>query len=147
MSEFYQPYTSQSLPRKKYLELVGASICVFNSNNSFVIENFLKIGSSDEHTWYKLIDMTSGRLAETVREKILSYTNEDVMQLFTELVEERNRIVHSFRITNKDNEQSLATKDKNGNQFEITPKFLLEFIRKNEVLSTQLYELRKDVQG
>lgn len=38
----YENYTRQSLPAKEYLELLGSAICVFNSNNSFIIENVLR---------------------------------------------------------------------------------------------------------
>jgi len=35
----YESYTRQALPSKNYRELIGTAICVFNSNNSFVIED------------------------------------------------------------------------------------------------------------
>lgn len=57
----------------------------------------------------------------------------------------RNRIVHSFRITNAAGEQVLATKEKvsKGNQqFEITEEYLLDFIAKNEKLSDMLHNFR-----
>lgn len=56
-------------------------------------------------------------------------------KLFVEIVEKRNRIIHSFSITSPDGEQILATKTKvkDGNiQFEITEEFLMNFIKKNE---------------
>lgn len=37
----YEAYTRQSLPSKKYRELLGSALCVFNSNNSFMIENII----------------------------------------------------------------------------------------------------------
>ena len=65
--------------------------------------------------------------------------------MFDELVTTRNRIVHSYRITNSMGEQVLATKEKikDGNrQFEITESFLLDFILKNEKLSDMLHGIR-----
>ena len=32
----YEGYSRQALPQKKYRELLGSSLCVFNSNNQFV---------------------------------------------------------------------------------------------------------------
>lgn len=54
----------------------------------------------------------------------------------------RNRIIHSFQITDKDNEQRLATKYKDGRQEVISEEFLYRFIQLNESLSGKLYELR-----
>ncbi len=51
----------------------------------------------------------------------------------------RNRIVHSFQITFND-EQILATKQRNGKQFHITKEYLYDFIQKNDELSRLLYE-------
>lgn len=53
----------------------------------------------------------------------------------------RNRIIHSFQITHN-NEQILATKNREGIQFKITENFLLDFIKKNEELSNLLHEIR-----
>ena len=39
-SIMYENYTRQSLPSKEYRELLGSAICVFNSNNSFIIEKY-----------------------------------------------------------------------------------------------------------
>lgn len=43
----YESYTRQALPSKEYRELLGSAICVFNSNNAFVIENILHTNSDD----------------------------------------------------------------------------------------------------
>ena len=70
---------------------------------------------------------------------------DEIESLFTELINQRNRIVHSYRITNKQNEQVLATKtkEKEGNkQFEITEEYLLDFIKSNDRLSELLHNLR-----
>ena len=62
--------------------------------------------------------------------------------LFNELVLLRNRIIHSFQITDKNGEQTLATKDRNNIQYIITEDFLLKFIKKNEELSSELHKFR-----
>ena len=55
----YESYTRQSLPTKQYRELLGSAICVFNSNNAFIIENILKCDDLDKYDWYHLIDLES----------------------------------------------------------------------------------------
>lgn len=136
----YEEYTRQSLPTRRYRELLGSAICVFNSNNGFIIENILRLDHAGEYDWYVLTDKMSGQLCE-----ISTKCGDDIKNLFEELIAMRNRIVHSFRITNAVGEQVLATKEKisKGNkQFEITEEYLLEFIAKNEKLSDMLHTLR-----
>lgn len=48
--------TRQALPPENYLILLGASLCVFSSNNAFVIENILRI---DRSTWPGTTSSTS----------------------------------------------------------------------------------------
>ena len=48
--------TRQALPPESYLILLGASLCVFNSNNAFVIENILRTDRSTL-AWHDLIDL------------------------------------------------------------------------------------------
>lgn len=141
----YEDYSRQALPTKHYRELLGSAICVFNSNNAFLIENILRFDEQQQHNWYELIDKTSGSLKRIIQEVIsIKYGNE-IEQLFLEIVTMRNRIIHSFQITNKEGFQVLATKEKieEGNrQFHITENFLFDFIAKNERLSNMLHELR-----
>ena len=69
----------------------------------------------------------------------------EIEKLFIEIIERRNRIIHSYRITNAANEQVLATKEKveKGNRrFEITEEYLLDFIKLNDKLSGLLHNLR-----
>lgn len=134
--------TSQSLPEKRYRELLGTAICVFNSNNSFIIENILNNDIQNKYDWYMLIDMTSGELTAPIKETITENSNTKIANLFTEIIQERNRIVHSFQITDKDEQQKLATKDKHHKQFIITEKFMLDFIKKNDKLSNYLHNFR-----
>lgn len=130
--------TRQSLPSERYRVLIGTAICVFSSNNSFIIENVLRI--DDSASWYELIDKTSGRIKKFVDGKL----PDEIVQLFGELVDMRNRIIHGFRITNANHEQTIATKEKSGRQFEITEDYLIDFIHKNEELSSMLDEYRME---
>ena len=139
-NNMYEDYSRQALPSRKYRELLGSAICVFNSNNQFVIENILRLDNSN-YNWYDLIDKTSGRLSKPIAETITKNSYEEISSLFSELVSKRNRIIHSFQITYK-NEQILRTKDKNHQQYNITEDYLLDFIRENENLSNMLHKFR-----
>ncbi len=138
----YENYTRQSLPAKEYRELLGSAICVFNSNNSFIIENILREDGGRNYSWYDLIDKTSGQLKAAINDTITTKAGSEMAQIFSNLVDKRNRIIHSFQITNDDKEQILATKDKQHNQFVITKEYLLDFIKANEVLSDKLHTFR-----
>ena len=128
----YENHTRQSLPTKEYRELLGSAICVFNSNNSFIIENILREDGGRNYSWYDLIDKTSGQLKAEINDTITTKAGSEIAQIFSDLVDKRNRIIHSFQITNDDKEQILATKDKQHNQFVITKEYLLDFIKGNE---------------
>ena len=136
--------TQQSLPKKEYRELLGTALCVFGSNNGFIIENIIKV--DDYFSWHELIDKTSGRLRKDISKTISRKSGDTKIEdLFMEIVEMRNRIIHGFRITSEDGEQVIATKTHNNsgnNQFIITEEYLLEFIKKNEDLSVLLYDYR-----
>lgn len=89
-----------------------------------------------------MIDKESGRLKNDILETI---KDKDIEGCFNDLVEMRNRIIHSFQITEGE-EQILATKTKikDGNkQFHITEEYLLKFIKLNEKLSLLLDNFRK----
>lgn len=136
----YEDYSRQSLPSRKYRELLGSSICVFNSNNQFIIENILKT-DNENYDWYKLTDKTSGQLTKPIEETITKKSNDEIALIFTSLVLKRNRIIHSLQIT-FENEQILSAKDKNHKQYIITEEYLLTFIKENEVLSSKLHKFR-----
>lgn len=143
----YESYTRQALPSKEYRELLGSAICVFNSNNAFVIENILHT-NNDDFDWFSLIDKESGKLRNSIKATITAVAGDEIEVLFAEIVEMRNRIIHSFQIT-YDGEQILATKTKvaDGNvQFKITEEYLRDFIKKNQLLSNLLYKYRKTIQ-
>ena len=137
----YEEYTRQALPDKQYRELLGSALCVFNSNNSFIIETILRLDAN--YSWYHLIDLESGKLKKFVQDAISEKYDSKIEQLFSELIDQRNRIVHSFQITNKQNKQVLATKVYHeSEQFEITEDYLLNFIKLNEKLSDMLHVFR-----
>lgn len=141
----YESYTSQSLPTKKYRELLGSALCVFCSNNAFIIENIIKTDSHLE--WYMLIDKMSGNLKKIISETIsANCENTEIEDLFLDIVDMRNRIIHGFQITSCNGEQVLATKTRgkaDSIQFKITEDFLLDFIQKNQKLSNLLYAYRE----
>lgn len=51
--EMHELYTKQSLPDKEYRALLGSALCVFNSNNAFIIENILRIDSIKSHVFWQ----------------------------------------------------------------------------------------------
>ena len=139
-----ESYTRQALPSKKYRELLGSAVCVFNSNNAFVIENILHTNNTD-YDWYSLTDNLSGSLIASVKATITKKAGKEIEDLFSELVEMRNRIIHSFQVT-YEGEQVLATKtrvNKGNKQFIFTGEYLLDFIKKNKRLSDLLNDYRK----
>lgn len=140
----YEKYTNQSLPTKEYRELLGSALCVFSSNNGFMIENIIKTDASMD--WYELIDKVSGELRSIISDTISSKSGStEIEELFMDIVRMRNRIIHGFRITSSNGEQVLATKTKKeyGNiQCEITEEYLMDFIKKNERLSNLLHDYR-----
>lgn len=141
----YEAYTRQSLPAKEYRELLGSALCVFSSNNAFIIENILRTDCDSD--WYSLIDKTAGNLMDIIKKTICAKCgNEQIAELFNDIVKMRNRIIHGYGITSSSGEQILATKTKvkDGNvQFEITEEYLMSFIKKNEELCNLLYAYRE----
>ncbi|MFJ5795644.1 selenium binding protein [Bacillus atrophaeus] len=131
----YEEYSKQSLPSRKYRKLLGSAICVFNSNNAFIIENILKKDEENRFNWQELIDYTSGQLSQQIKETITKFSDTKITSCFSEVIGMRNRIIHSFQITDGDGKQTLATKHKNGKQVIITEDYLYNFIKKNEELS------------
>lgn len=138
----YEKYTRQALPSKEYRELLGSAICVFNSNNAFIIENILREDTSNKYNWWDLIDKTSGQLSSPIEDTITIKVGSEIAKCFKDITEIRNRIIHSFQITDKNNEQCLATKYKDGHQEVISEEYLHKFIQLNESLSCKLHELR-----
>ncbi|KGB51138.1 hypothetical protein LH61_06595 [Leuconostoc mesenteroides P45] len=146
----YENYTRQSLPSKEYRELPGSAISVFNSNNALLIEVFLNKKTTDANfSWHELMDLTSGGLNKKVKANVRNDSKlSEIADDFEKLIEKRNRIIHSFQITdgtqtNGNENQILATKDKQNNQYHITKKYLQQFITENEAIAIKLDELRK----
>lgn len=96
------------------------------------------------------MNRASGQLAQPIKETITKNSGFEIAFLFSELNAIRNRIIHSFQITSSvtydyldKDKQILATKCKNGSLRIITKNFLLNFLSKNEMLSTKLHEFRR----
>lgn len=142
----YETITRQALPERHYRELLGTALCVFNANNAFFIENILRNDFSNRFSWFDLIDLESGKLKPSIQATISSNCGDAIEDLFSELVIKRNRIIHSFQITEDGTgNQILCTKEKQGNggrQFVITDEFLMDFIKENEKLSDMLHAFR-----
>ena len=140
----YENYTRQALPSKTYRELLGTALCVFNSNNAFIIENVLNTKIDSFLSWHSLIDKESGQLTPIIKQTI---NDDNISQLFAQIIKMRNRIIHSYQITGPKNEQILCTKVKapDNKQFIITVDYLMKFIKENEKLSTLLHAYRKDI--
>lgn len=145
----YENYSRQAMPDKNYRELLGTAICVFNSNNAFIIENLLNI--SNYHDWWNLMDQESGTIAEIMKSRRYKNAfrgNEYLFQKWHNLVLNRNRIIHSFQVTSKENSddidgQILFTKVKeSGEQFPITKEYLIKFIKDNSDFAIQLDNFR-----
>lgn len=136
--------TRQSLPDRDYLELLGAALCVYNSNFGFLIENIRHTDPTRE--WRDLVDKPAGGLLTIVKEVISKRSgNNEIADLFKNLSERRHRIIHSLRATSRVNKQTLYTKEmeKNGGeQFEITVRYLEDFVSDNSVLAGLLDEYR-----
>lgn len=135
----YEKYTLQAVPSPTYRELLGTAICVFNSNNQFIIEIYLSIENSK--SWYDLNDQMSGKVLESIKPMLVKDGDDSIPELYANLIQKRNRIIHSFQITNG-SEQLLRTKDKLNNQYNITEQYLLDFIHENQVLSNLLHNFR-----
>lgn len=130
-----------ALPDEEYLRLLGAAICVFDSNCGLIIEGILKV--NPDASWHELVDKTSGELKEDIRDNITRLAGDDIANYFSDLAWKRNRIAHGFRITSPKGEQILASKDKKTQiQIHITKDFLWEFICLNEELSELLEQFR-----
>lgn len=96
----YEKYTHQSLPGKYYRELLGSAICVFNSNNAFIIETILRMDISGRYDWYHLTDLESGRLRKNVHDTISKECGEEIESLFSKLAigtPSTNQQIHTDR--------------------------------------------------
>ena len=78
----YEDYTRQSLPSKEYRELLGSALCVFNSNNAFIIENILREDGGANYNWYDLMDRTSGNLSKPISDTITNKAGSKIATLY-----------------------------------------------------------------
>ena len=133
--------TRQSLPDEEYLKLVGISICVFNQNFGFIIENILS--KEEKNSWYDLVDKTSGNhnIMKSIDSLCTKYNIHNLYDLYEDISNRRNRLCHSLQCTFQ-NRQIMFTKDKNNNQYIIDEEWLKKIIKDNEHLCDLLYELR-----
>lgn len=93
----YESYTRQSLPSKEYRELLGSALCVFNANNSFLIENILRLDEEAKYSWHNLLDLTSGNLREAIKDTITEHSGTDIADMFYRLVEKGIELYIVFR--------------------------------------------------
>ena len=88
--------TRQSTSDDELLNLLGISLWVFNSNCGFIIEMIDKEHhSNSSEPWHKLVELTSGRLLD-YKNLIITILGKEIYDLFDNLVEERNCIIHSL---------------------------------------------------
>ena len=136
--------TRQSTTDEDLLYLLGVSQWVFNSNCAFIIEMIDKEhhNNSDE-SWNTLLDLTAGTLKD-YKNLVKTILTEDIYDLFYELVEMRNAIIHSLPSGKKvDNYPvSIYRNTKKNLNFDIDKRYLQEFIKKNEKLSLLIHEVR-----
>lgn len=157
--KMYESYSRQALPDRKYREILGAALYVFNSNYDFLIENILhikdKLQLQDDIDWWDLMNLEAGKLKRKLQQdsffepyKEIFDHHPSLMHQFNHLKNRRNRIVHSFAATSNHDTQkqvlySLDPKTKE--QEEITEAYLLEFIKENEAFTLRLDEFRNEI--
>lgn len=136
--------TRQSTSDDEFLYLLGVCQWVFNSNCNFVIEMIDKEhhNNSDE-AWCKLIELTAGQLLN-YKNKIITILGTEIYNLFSDVLEERNIIIHSFPTGEKvDNYVIPIYRNDSKNKYiRIDKKLLVNFIEKNEKLSDLIYRFR-----
>lgn len=136
--------TRQSTSDDEFLYLLGLSQWVFNSNCHFIIELIDKEhhNNSDEH-WFKLIDLTAGQLLD-YKNIIINVLGINIYNLFSEVVDNRNTIIHSIPTGEKIDDYVIPiyrniSKKK---YIKIDKTYLINFIKKNQKLSDKLYKFR-----
>ena len=157
--KMYESYSRQALPDRKYREILGAALYVFNSNYDFLIENILhikdKLQLKNDIDWWNLMNLEAGKLKRKLQQdssfepyrEIFDH-HPSLMGEFNHLKNRRNRIVHSFTAASDhdSHKQVLYSLDpKTKEQEEITEAYLLEFIKENEVFALRLDEFRNEI--
>ena len=159
MSDFIdiKRQTRIALPEDdNYIYRLGVALYGFASINSFMIEIICHIDCNEDQT--SLSNKMSGKILEIFRKKLTAMkaegqfpeiyeTMENTADLFQKLNLQRSDFVHSYPITNKDNQQILhRRKDVDNKYFQVDNDFLDEFIGELEVVSDGLYKIRAVVQ-
>lgn len=136
--------TRQSTSDEEFLYLLGLCQWVFNSNFNFIIEMIDKEhhDKSDER-WNLLIEFTAGKLLG-YKNKILTILGQDIYELFDELIDERNAIIHSIPTGEKVDNYVIPIyrNDSKKAYIRIDKKYLRNFIEKNQRLTDLIYEIR-----
>ncbi|WP_156314362.1 selenium binding protein [Lacticaseibacillus camelliae] len=131
------------MPSEELRMLVGTSIITFNSNTQFLIENFLAKAMPKNEDWWTLTDVEAGVVYERCHQFLVDLHRNDIADMFFDLVQRRNRIVHCFQFSHSDGSQALATLTRRTHQqFEIDKAYLLRFIKDNESLALLLDDFR-----
>lgn len=145
------------LPKLDYTALVGASVYYFDRCQSFIVELLVHqptIGLE----WRNLTDKTAGQLCPIVEKHLddKSYIDPKLHDVFSDLSEQRDRIVHGYPVTDTETgEQRLHTKNKEktkneqdwekpdaGKQYPITHEYMLDFIKQVADLTYRLDDVR-----
>ena len=146
--------TKGILPKDDYTYLLGASLFVFEGINAFVVENLGYTGLTEECDWYHLIDTAQRKYVCFIKKYIDSKLGTDIAGRFDQLLDERNRIVHGFPVTNnceqvldtktKHRKNDLANSDK---QHIITREEMQQFIADCMDLNIRLDDVRDRLQN
>ena len=139
-----------------YLYRLGVALYGFASINSFMTEIICHIDKSQNRT--SILEYETSGTILSIFKKVLKKikVNEKYPEIhdiilqtanvFENLNEQRNDIIHPYPITNDKKEQILhRRKDKEGKYFEVNNAFLDQFISKLDNVSNSLYEIRKAV--
>ena len=136
--------TRQSTSDEEFLYLLGVAQWVFNSNCGFIIEMIDKEHHNmSNESWFKLIELTSGNLLKH-KNMIVTILGSDIYDLFNDLVDKRNSIIHSLPTGEKVDNYFIPIyrNDSKRKYIRIDKQFLIDFIKKNEILCDKIYAFR-----
>ena len=137
--------TRQSLTDSDLLILLGISQWVFNSNCHFVIEMIDKEhhGNSDV-SWFEFLSLTAGQINNNYADIINTVLGVEISELFHDLINRRNKIMHSFPTGEKPDGYPIPMYRKSINDpyISIDKKYLEQFIADNSELSSKINEKR-----
>ena len=147
MSFYKSDLTNQSLSSDEYLELLGISNWVFQSNVAFIIEMIdMEHHDHSKASWFELVEATSGQLKSRHEDKIRNCIGSEAFVLFADLVKRRNQIVHSLPTGVLYNEHPImiyrSPRKHASKSIEITDEILKKFISDNNKLSCLIHKAR-----